>query len=93
MTYFEVTYQFKARATGWWETPLDVGFNEYIANADQTKPGKLRLIVSADSVPVKRPWPLDGKGRKKPKATDVPKVFEFRPYRELSWAPLLFVTA
>ena len=90
VTFYEVTYQFKARADTWRDKPLDVGFNEYIADADPQKPGKLRLIVGSDSVPVKRPWPLDGKGRKKPKATDVPKVLEFQPYKELSWASLLF---
>lgn len=90
MTFFEVTYQFKARAEGWKDKPLDCGFNEYIANADPSKPGKLRLIVGSDSMPVKRPWPLDGKGCKKPKATSIPAVLEFRPYRELDWAPLLF---
>jgi len=93
VTFFETTYQFKCRADGWRDRPLDCGYNEYVANTDPAKPGKLRLIVGADSVPVKRPWPLDGKGRKKPKASDIPAVLEFRPYREISWAPLLFVAA
>ncbi|MGC4031484.1 MAG: hypothetical protein QM754_07080 [Tepidisphaeraceae bacterium] len=93
VTYFETTYQFKAKADKWRDKPLDYGYNEYVPNADPSKPGKLRLIVGADSVPVKRPWPLDGKGRKKPKATDVGATLEFRPYREISWAPLLFAAA
>ncbi|MEM6560046.1 MAG: hypothetical protein AAF656_00465 [Planctomycetota bacterium] len=87
-TYYRITYQLKARAEGWIDRPLDVGLNERIGNlADGFK---LKPIVDAANLPVKKPYPLDGEGRRRISPTDEPAELEFRPYKLRSWDALKF---
>lgn len=87
--FYRRTYVLKAKKDGWKEKVLDTGLNELIANADLTKPGRVIPIVDGVNAPVKRPWPLDGAGRKKPKSTDTPAELTFRKYPEVEFAPLV----
>lgn len=88
--YYKRTYVLKARKDGWKEKPLDLGLNELIADPDPTKPGKLKPIVDSVNAPIRRPWPLNGAGRKKPKGTETAATLEFLPYAEASWSTLAF---
>lgn len=90
--YYKRVYVFKARHEGWRDHPLDIGFNELVPDpSDPNKPGKVLPIVDSAGLVIKKPWPLDGHGRKKPKATDKPEVLEFRPYKEMDWTPINLV--
>ena len=87
VTYYAKTFQFKARHQGWLDTPLDVGFNELVG--DKTiNTQTLRPIVDANGLPFKKPWPLDGTGKKKENATDTPATLSFAPYFAKDWTAL-----
>ena len=87
-TYYRRTYTLKARRQGWDDKPLDVGTNEKVG--DLANGFKLRPIVDGTNLPVKRPYPLNGEGRRKPNPTDTPAELEFRPYELKDWAGLKF---
>lgn len=89
-TYYAVSYLLKARKAGWKDKPLDIGTNELVPDADPLKPKRLRPILDGASLPVKKGWPLDGEGRKKPHRTDKPAELELRPYAEANWSSLKF---
>jgi hypothetical protein len=91
--FYRRTYTLKARREGWKDRPLDVGTNELVPDADATKPPRLRPIVDAINAPVKKPWPLNGSGRKKPSMADKPAELEFLPYAEADWSSLAFTWA
>jgi hypothetical protein len=92
-TYYAVGYLLKARKAGWHDKPLDIGLNELIPDANPAKPKKLKPIVDAAQLPVKKGWPLDGAGRKKVNPTDQPAELEFKPYGAVDWANLKFAKA
>lgn len=65
-------------------TAKNVGTNELIFDpVDILKPPKLRPICDGASLPVKKPWALNGAGRKQPKPPDPP---EFVPYKKAVWS-------
>jgi hypothetical protein len=84
--YYRVSWQLKARKACWNDKVLDAGTNELVPDGDITKPPKLKPIVDGASLPVKRPWPLDGSGRKRSSPTDKPAELEFVPYKPGSWS-------
>jgi hypothetical protein len=90
LTYYAKTYVFKARHEGWHDKPLDVGYSELTGNKGTNTQG-LRPIVDAAGIPIKKPWPLDGMGKKKPNATDAPFELDFQPYAAADWSPLNFL--
>jgi hypothetical protein len=89
LTYYAKTYVFKARHEGWLDAPLDVGFNELTGNKTLNTQS-LRPIVDSNGMPIKKPWPLDGTGKKKPNATDSPNALSFQPYTKMDWTALNF---
>jgi hypothetical protein len=85
VTYYKLTFTFKARADGWKDYFPDVGYNELDSG------GKLKEIQKTTPPGrVDKPYPLDGLGAKKANPTDVPAELEFEPYEEMDWAPLGF---
>ena len=91
--YYRVSWLLKARKAGWNDKVLDVGLNELIPNPqDATKPPKLQPIANGASLAIKRPWPLNGEGRKKPSPKDKPEELEFVPYKPADW-PWTWTTA
>jgi hypothetical protein len=83
-TYYRKTYNLKARKDGWKEKPYDVGLNEQVG--DPKAGFKLRPIVDATNAPVKKPWPLDGKGKKQNgDPNNTPVTLEFQPYKSVGW--------
>lgn len=47
---------------------------------------KLKPIVDVTNAPVKRPWPLNGSGKKQSGDTTVlPVTLEFEPYKKTTW--------
>jgi hypothetical protein len=84
-TYYEVTWVLKARKDGWDDKLIDVGLNELVPNSDPTKPAKLRPIVDSTNLPVKKPWPLDGHGRKLATPDATPATLTFKPYGKGDW--------
>lgn len=92
--YYKVQWLLKARKDGWNDKVLDLGLNELIPDPqDATKPPKLRPITDGASLPVKRPWPLDGAGRKKPSVKDTPAELEFVPYKPADWSAFKWTKA
>ncbi|MDF2434807.1 MAG: hypothetical protein JWP44_4438, partial [Mucilaginibacter sp.] len=90
VVYYAETLTIKARHQGWHDHPLDVGYNELVG--DKTKNTQLlRPIVDANGLPLQKPWPLDGTGKRKPNATVAPAVLDFQPYFTTSWTPLAIV--
>lgn len=88
VTYYRKTYTFKARRDGWDDKPLDVGLNELVGS---TIAGfKLKPIVDVAAMPIKRPYPLDGQGKRKKNPTDKPEELTFKPYVAADWSPLAF---
>ena len=85
VTYYAKTFVFKARKHGWKDKPLDVGYNELVGDKNLNTQ-KLRQIVDSSGLPLKKPWPLNGSGAKKPNATDSPAVLEFLPYAAADWS-------
>jgi hypothetical protein len=88
VTYYRRTYTIKARHEGWNDKPIDVGLNE--RTGDLAKGFKLKPILDQTNQPVKRPWPLDGLGKRKPNPTDKAGVLEFKPYKQVAWTGLKF---
>jgi hypothetical protein len=96
VTYYRKTYTFKAQREGWKDRPLDVGTNEIkevieSISGTPTLVKKLRPITDSQGLIVKKPWPLDGTGKKKLNPTDPAEELEFTPFTEKSWAALLFI--
>ena len=95
VTYYQVTYRFKARKEGWRDYVLDTGFNEMIVKIENVggEPTPVKYvvpIVSKVGTRVTQPYPLNGAGRKKPNPDDKPAELEFLPYVERSWSALYF---
>lgn len=94
VTYYRKTYTLRARRSGWKQKPLDTGLNQTrqrsIPTMTGTTPGPIELVPIMDSTgnPVKKPYPLDGQGKKKPNSTDEPAELEFKPYREMAFGAL-----
>jgi hypothetical protein len=86
VVFYKRTYVFKVRAAGWNDKVLDVGYNEL--TGDAVKGWKLKPILDGASVAVRKPYPLDGTGKRKPKPTDKPAELEFKPYKVKSWSAL-----
>jgi hypothetical protein len=87
--YYSVTYVLKAKKDGWDDVVNDVGLSEFIPDpSDPKKPGKLRPIVDATKLPIKKPWPLDGTGKKKTNPGDTPATLTFVPYAPVDWSAL-----
>lgn len=95
IVYYKVTYNLKARHQGWTHDVLNVGFNERV-QVQETENGqpvtryKLRPLVDATGLPVRKPQPLTAEGRAKASPTDPPDVLAFYPYRLKDWTPLNF---
>lgn len=89
LTYYAKTYSFKARHEGWHDAPLNVGYNELTGQKTLNTQG-LKAIVDSNGMPIKKPWPLDVNGQKKPNATDTPDALDFQPYLTMDWSPLNF---
>lgn len=84
VTYYKKTYTLKARRDGWKDKPIDTGLNERVGNL--AAGFKLKPIVDVTNAPVKKPWPLNGTGRKQSGDTTVPPVtLEFEPYKKATW--------
>lgn len=87
-TYYKVTYTVKARHS-WDDVVSDVGMNEFIPDPnDAKKPGKVRPIVDSAQLPIKKPWPLDGAGKRKTNPQDRPADLTFKPYKTADWSGL-----
>ena len=84
-TYYKKTYNLKARRDGWLDKPIDTGLNERVG--DLAIGFKLKPIVDVTNAPVKKPWPLNGGGKKQSGDPTVPPVaLEFKPYKPAAWS-------
>ena len=95
VTFYRATFIIKARAAGWNDRLIDVGYNELITTS-QVVNGKTVIVKKLQPIydravgTLRKPWPLDGNGRKKPNPGDTPATLDFKPYEERSWGPLYF---
>lgn len=92
-TYYRKTYTLKARRQGWKDKPIDAGLNELITSVETiddvpTEVGELAAIVDNRGLPIRRPWPLNGEGRRLASPHAEPVTLEFTPYEPANWAPL-----
>lgn len=95
VVYYRATFVLKYRSGGWNEAMVDVGYNELVTKTEivggQPKLVKyLQPIFDRAVGTLRKPWPLDGNGRKKPNPGDTPATLEFKPYTMRSWAALYF---
>lgn len=90
--YYRVIKVVKSREEGWNDYVLDLGTAELDYKTADPPPRHEKCnrmpILDASGQRVEKPWPLNGKGKKKPNPTDVPATLEFRPYAWKSWAAL-----
>lgn len=86
-TYYKRTYVVKARKKGWSDKVLDVGLNE--RQGDLATGFTLKPILDFTQQSIKKPWPLDGSGKKQSGDTTVPPVeLEFKPYTQADFLTL-----
>jgi hypothetical protein len=95
VTYYKRTCILKARRQGWRDKPLDVSLNETVEEQDIINGStlivkKLKPILDKSGAPVRKPYPLDGAGKRKPSATDKAAELDFKPYTEKPFGPLNF---
>ena len=91
--FYRVTRNFETCKDGWEDKPLDFGFYQL---CERTKIIDGQSVIIKERVPIfgaaglkiQKPWPLDGRGKAEPSATDTPAELEFLPYASISWAPL-----
>ena len=82
VTFREASFTLKIREN-WDDVIEDRGFSQLDSN------GKLTEIVQGSPpTRVDKPWPLDGEGKAKANPTDKPAPLTFKPYGEMSFAPL-----
>lgn len=94
-TFYRKTYTIKARRQGWLDQPIDAGLNELIASVQTiddtpTEVGTLKPILDGNGHHIRRPWPLNGSGRKLASPRAEPVTLEFKPYKPANWADLGF---
>lgn len=92
-TFYRKTYTIKARRRGWIDEPIDAGLNELLKSVETIdgtpqEKGVLTPIVDKNGLPIVRPWPLDGEGRKLPSPLAQPITLVFVPYEAANWTPL-----
>lgn len=95
VVYYRATFVIKSRSEGWNDKLLDTGYNELIdkvetVNGVSTLVKKLQPIYDRAAGTLRKPWPLDGQGRKKASPAETPAELEFKPYTARSWAALYF---
>lgn len=95
VVYWRATFVLKARAAGWNDKLLDVGYSEIVEKVETvesvpTVVKKLQPIYDRAYGFLRRPWPLNGGGTKLLNPTDTPAELEFKPYIKRSWAALYF---
>lgn len=78
VTYYQVTYQLKAKAEGWYDSLANVGYSEL-------KGGKPVPILDKTGNRITKPWPLNTDGTKKANQTDTIDEIKFWPYEPKSW--------
>jgi hypothetical protein len=95
VVYYRATFGLKHNPDGWKDKMLDVGYSELIER-QQTVSGQTQLVKQL--VPIydkaagtlRKPWPLDGLGRKRLSPADPAAELEFLPYTKRSWSALYF---
>jgi hypothetical protein len=94
VTYYKVTYPFKARKDGWKDKPLNYGYQQLLDTGDVDDDGNTIYtkvpILDGAGLKIQKPWPLTLEGKAMPSATDVPPELEFLPFRSVPWGPLYF---
>lgn len=95
VVYYRATFVVKARMQGWNDRLADYGYNELVTKTETvggtpTLVKRLQPIYDRSAGTLRKPWPLDGQGRKKPNPGDTPAELEFKPYPMMSWAALYF---
>lgn len=98
-TYYKVTKTLKARRQGWVDRMIDTGTNELDYQGDEPpvivfgEPHEVNLmpIINAAGLRVSKPWPLNGKGKKRPRPDEPPAILTFQPYRAADWSALRFI--
>src|SRR5690606_30348212 len=91
VTFYRVTYQFKARKDGWKDKPLNYGYQQLLDTGrtdDDGRPIYTKVpILDGAGLKIQKPWPLDINGRAMASATDIPPELESLPRRTVSWGP------
>ena len=92
LSFYKVTKTVKARRDGWDDRLFDIGLNELDYTTPQPPPRKTkcgrRPILDGAGLKISKPWPLNGKGKKKTNPTDIPATLTRRPYSHKDWSNL-----
>lgn len=97
--YYRLTKTLKARRQGWVDRMIDTGVNELDYTGDEPpiiafgEPHDVNLvpIMNGAGLRVSKPWPLNGKGKKRLRPDEPPAVLTFQPYRAADWSALKFI--
>jgi hypothetical protein len=96
--YYKVTKILKARREGWFDRLLDTGLNELdypgdeypVLMAGNDEKLNLRPILNASGLKIQKPWPLNGRGKKRDRPDEPAATLIFQPYASADWSGLRF---